>query len=455
MTKAKRIRRMGWGGSLLLMASSAFGTSGHFGLSPDNSQELLLQTISSAQQDLKINIYEFKSAKVAAAVVDRIKAGVNVKVLVEGQPVGGALTVELDNLKAIRAAMTQQKNLNNAIWVMTNGKLSLREDLLEDGGDGIDRSNRRFVYNHAKYIVADFCTVLVGSENYSPNGHADPGNRGNRGWESCVVDCTLGNQMQKMFESDRDVAFGDVIKVASNKAIPLTMAKTPDEEDDVGNPKVRTVKPFGIAAGAVNKVTLVTSPKSGDDLIRLMDEAQTSVGIQHMDLPYQWWDPIKKQYYVSDLVDGLVRAARRGVAVRVILNDPYAWGKPKPAPPGQTLPVPANLKTVKYLNDLAHAEKLDLEARVIDLDGAEVTYIHNKGMVVDGYRALVSSINGSRNSVQNNREVALVVEGKTPGQYYQKAFNWDWARSGASFVRAFQKLSFGLIEPTSVTASAD
>jgi phosphatidylserine/phosphatidylglycerophosphate/cardiolipin synthase-like enzyme len=47
-------------------------------------------------------------------------------------------------------------------------------------------------------------------------------------------------------------------------------------------------------------------------------------------------------------------------------------------------------------------------------------------MIVDGARALVSSVNGTENSVMNNREVAVIVESPDAAQYFQGAFDFDW-----------------------------
>jgi phosphatidylserine/phosphatidylglycerophosphate/cardiolipin synthase-like enzyme len=38
-----------------------------------------------------------------------------------------------------------------------------------------------------------------------------------------------------------------------------------------------------------------------------------------------------------------------------------------------------------------------------------VDYIHNKGMIIDQDKTLISSINWNQNSVDNNREAAVVL----------------------------------------------
>jgi phosphatidylserine/phosphatidylglycerophosphate/cardiolipin synthase-like enzyme len=59
----------------------------------------------------------------------------------------------------------------------------------------------------------------------------------------------------------------------------------------------------------------------------------------------------------------------------------------------------------------------------------EVNYVHNKGMVADGSRVFVSSINGTENAIMNNREVAVSVVSPDAAQYFGKVFDTDWQLS--------------------------
>jgi phosphatidylserine/phosphatidylglycerophosphate/cardiolipin synthase-like enzyme len=55
-----------------------------------------------------------------------------------------------------------------------------------------------------------------------------------------------------------------------------------------------------------------------------------------------------------------------------------------------------------------------------------VKYIHNKGAIADGERVLVSSINWNRNSLENNRETAVVIHSQEVSDYYKELFESDW-----------------------------
>ncbi|MDY7081582.1 MAG: phospholipase D-like domain-containing protein, partial [Halobacteria archaeon] len=60
--------------------------------------------------------------------------------------------------------------------------------------------------------------------------------------------------------------------------------------------------------------------------------------------------------------------------------------------------------------------------------------VHNKGVIVDGEKVLVSSINWNHNSVTNNREAGLIIESENAGEYFAQVFESDWKgaeRSGS------------------------
>ena len=124
-------------------------------------------------------------------------------------------------------------------------------------------------------------------------------------------------------------------------------------------------------------------------------------------------------------MEELLAAAKRGVKVRVLLNDDNSFGDDG----GNSSPVEKNITTVNYLNAEAQKAALPLQAATFDYKKIEVGYVHNKGMVADGSRVFVSSINGTENAIMNNREVAVNVTSTDAAKYYADVFNLDWSLS--------------------------
>ncbi len=392
----------------LVSAQSRAASKAHFAVGPDCNQELLLSTIASTTDSLDINIYEIKSEKITKAIVDRIKDGVTVRMLVEGQPVGGVSQIEKKNLDKIRDAMSAQRNSDNKLYIMTG-----------------ERADRRYVYDHAKYLVADGSTVLVSSDNFSPTGHSDPHTVGNRGWDIVIENnAALAKKLTRMFEGDADPDAGDVVSVAKGDRMPVKEAKS----DAEGVAKQRTNDSFAVGDGTVDGAELVVSPKSEPGLVKFIRSAQEHLEIQHMSFPSQWRVSSSSDPTPSPLVSEAVAAAQRGVKVRVLLNDESSFGGGE-SEVEETSKPNSNQATVDFINKVAKQKKLPISAKLIDYKAVQITYIHNKGMLADGRYSLVSSINGTRNSVYNNREVALSVDSVDANEYYQQAFDFDWTTS--------------------------
>ena len=115
-------------------------------------------------------------------------------------------------------------------------------------------------------------------------------------------------------------------------------------------------------------------------------------------------------------MEALLDAARRGCGVKVILDSSDYDGNMEPD----------NTPSCAYLNELALDEGLDLEAILIDTEMTNLNKSHNKGLIVDGEKVLVSSINWNINSITNNREVALILESPEVAAYFESIFMSDW-----------------------------
>jgi phosphatidylserine/phosphatidylglycerophosphate/cardiolipin synthase-like enzyme len=90
---------------------------------------------------------------------------------------------------------------------------------------------------------------------------------------------------------------------------------------------------------------------------------------------------------------------------------------------------------VALINTIARTEHLPLEARWADLKASGIEKIHNKGVIVDDERVLVSSINWNSNSPNFNREAGVIIDHPGVARYFHAVFLDDWAPA----VRAQEK----------------
>jgi len=117
-------------------------------------------------------------------------------------------------------------------------------------------------------------------------------------------------------------------------------------------------------------------------------------------------------------LNAYIAAARRGATVRVLL-DAYFDNQDLNSPR-------SNLRTVEYLNSVAQAEGLDLDARRRNPTGEG---IHNKLVLAQiggqGW-VIVGSLNGGEVSAKLNREMALLVGSDETYNYLEDVFWYDW-----------------------------
>src|SRR5665647_856369 len=223
------------------------------------------------------------------------------------------------------------------------------------------------------------------------------GRQGNRGWGVVLDDSRVAAYFAEVFETD----------LGGRAVHPVTTVKpgaieTPS--DRAYAPRFTPV-PFSDAT-----VTAVLAPDTAGEVEALVRSATSSVRIEQAYITNE--SGTRLQRYLAAAVD----AARRGVEVRVLLDG--AWFN--------TEDDADNYEQLRLINPIARAGGLPLEARIIDLDAHSLTKVHTKGVVVDGRRTLVSSINWNEASPSFNREAGVIVDDPGTAAYFAAAFDTDW-----------------------------
>jgi len=341
-------------------------------LSPDCSYEVFSEAIGSARRCIDANVYEFTHPGIARMLAEAAGRGVDVRVLLEGGPVGGISPEE----KAVVSLLTET---GIPVAAMTTQ------------GD----VHARYRFDHAKYLVIDDEGVLITSENFKESGIPETGQRGNRGWGAWVQDSRVAGYFSEVYRVD---STGGDIGPAPSGGDPVETVQS--AYDAVFEPL--TVQ------GA--EVTPVLSPETSSLVTSLIAGAEERVLIE--------------QAYITNSTDGgpnrflaeAINASRRGVTVRVLLDS--SWFNVEDDAD--------NNEQAAWINALARSESLPLEARCIDLDAANLEKVHTKGVVVDNRSVLISSINWNDNSPDFNREAGVIVDHPDAARYFAAAFDADW-----------------------------
>jgi len=348
-------------------------------VSPDSSYDVLTGAIDGAQRGIHLNVYEFSSSGITSALTNAAMRGVTVTVLVEGGPVGGISSEE-------KAALYRLNATGIPVYQMTSA-------------NGFHAPYR---YDHAKYLVIDEQSVIVTSENFKASGIPDPGSSGNRGWGVDIQDERVARYMNTVFETD----------VGSGFIAPLGGVEGTLEPPAGGSYASR----FSAETFSGARVTPVLAPDTSSLILDLLNSATTRIDIEQAYITNQ------SATELNPYLAAAINASRRGVTVRILL-DSYWYNLEDTAD---------NDEMVRVINRIAQEEHLPVEARLVDTERTGFEKIHNKGVIVDDRRVLVSSINWNTNSPNFNREAGVIIDHPGVGRYFSDVFLYDWNATKSS-----------------------
>jgi cardiolipin synthase len=342
-------------------------------VSPDSSGDMFSYAVNQASDQVLLNVYEFSSPLMADTLIAAWQRGVDVNIILEGGPVGGITPEE----KGVIRKMT---DLGIPVSIM-------------ESRPGTPAPYR---YDHAKYVVIDRRAVFLTSENFKYSGFPPAGMTGNRGWGVYLEDPDLADYFSMVFMTDSQ---GKSVTAYNGSA---------------GNPEIlppgnHTAEfPPGFFAGAT--VSPVIAPDTSSQIIGLINSADRSIEIEQA---YITNDTTSR---LNPYLSAAINASRRGVHVRVLL-DSYWYNIEEEKD---------NDEMVDLINRIGKSENIPLEARCADLALIDVDKIHNKGVIVDNQRVLVSSINWNSVSPNFNREAGVIIDHPGVAHYFLEVFEDDW-----------------------------
>lgn len=363
--------------------------------SPDSSYATVTTLFNAATSSIDLNVYEFQSTYLMNTLKAALARGVAVRVFLEGQPVGG-LT---DQGKYVAQQLV---NAGAQVRFIIN--------------DSANQTFKRYRFDHAKYSIIDGNKVFMQSENFKSTGTPTTNTQGNRGWGIVINNSNFANYVQNVFNTDWNPNSKDSFPYTPGTAYG---EPTAGFVPDTSNPSGNYPAPFATAktvTGTFN-VTPVFAPDSTfseKGLLGLIKGATNSLFVQQLYINKYWGTSTnqKPDLYLEEVIN----AARRGVEVRVIMDSAFL----------DDADAKDNQYTVEYINNIAATEGLNMSAKLMNLTATHLEKVHNKGVIVDRNKVLVSSINWSENSPTNNREAGVIVENSEIAKFYEGVFWWDW-----------------------------
>ena len=337
---------------------------------PD-SPHVPVEVLTTASDRLYLAGYTVESERVADRLVKAAARGVDVRVLMEGTPVGGF---------PARGARVADRLVAAGIPVRV-----------------FDGTPRRFRFHHAKYAVVDDSAIVL-TENWKRSG---TGGNSSRGWGVVVDDRRVAADLAAVFTNDADGA--DTRRWASFRTTASVHGPAhPAPRDQGGILAADQPYParFSPPPATTADVELLTAPdNAGDRIVARVDAADERV----LAVIPRTGGPDGR------IVRALRRAASRGVDVHLLLSN--AW----------------------YDRDRNRAllEALSDEPIVVAIAEPRSRYekVHAKGLVIDD-TAIVGSLNWNEGATTRNREVLLAVENAAVADFYARTYAADWRGGG-------------------------
>jgi len=340
------------------------------GVSPDCSYRLVKAALEAAEHNISFYIYNISAPYLLELLRDAKARGVRIRVMYDVRDSGADEQQALSNLGVeIKPAPS------------TDGR-------------------KVFSVCHQKFAVIDNTTLVLGSANWVDSGIpkiAEPGKfkKANREWIIRIDDRPLATWFQTLFDADWDIPVFARAAAWAEEPVPgpaLLPARA------TAPAKIFDVQPFDLAQPV--RVTPILSPNNYYRTIRrLILDAQSSIDIE-------------QQYIIrgGSKIYGLLAALRQrkadDIQIRIIMSPTFKekWEK--------------SVKSVAYYGLLDCSRAMNLQS---------FTHLHNKGVVVDRQKVLVSSTNWSNSSIAKAREAGVLIESPDVAEYYAQVFDMDWS----------------------------
>ncbi|HEX2282700.1 MAG TPA: phosphatidylserine/phosphatidylglycerophosphate/cardiolipin synthase family protein [Thermomicrobiales bacterium] len=342
-------------------------------VSPESSYRLVKETVDAAREDLRLYIYHVEADYLIELLRDAEARGVRVRIMCE------ASQNNEDEQQRLRDLGAEVKTAPST------------------------RDRPAFSLCHQKFAVIDGKTLLLGSANWGDNGVpllTEPGAffPGYREWFVRIDNESLADWFTGLFDADWDVPVQEVppgvVEEALARApvlVPVVAGAVPEKLFDIQ--RVELDEPV--------RVTPIISP---DNYLtrtkQLIEEATSSIDIQQQYIKFRVADTPQ----LGELLAALERR-KDELTIRILLSArfPESWE-----------------------DSLASLAQFNLIDRVKAMNSEFFAHLHNKGLIFDRRKVIVTSTNWSQNSIALAREAGVLIESPEIAEYYAEVFDFDW-----------------------------
>jgi phosphatidylserine/phosphatidylglycerophosphate/cardiolipin synthase-like enzyme len=354
--------------------------------SPDSTYAVTRQLFDDAKKSILIGIYDFSADHIKELVLDAIRRGVKVKLMLD---------------------------------IDSKPEQEMFDDLNDAGVDGVPAPScashrvHFFSSSHEKVIVIDDEWSIVQSGNYSANsiplnaedgGDPDHFRTGNRDTGLAIRSRKLARFFTGILESDMQLELDGPQSVAgvAEAANAFLIEKAPSK---------LPVKLFPSKTFKLTRPLTIQPVLSPDNYMKVMPDklraARKSILIEQQYIR-------GKQADIEELLTAITEArdAADDLDIRIILGKVFSKSD---------LP-----KEQENLDLLKSRFGLTVGRNIRYIDTTRFVHCHNKMILVDGKHVLVSSQNWSNSAVSKNREAGVWLTHTGICSYFTQVFESDW-----------------------------
>jgi hypothetical protein len=375
----------------------------HLCASPDSGWPALKDFLAATTETFTVGLYDFTSAHVLSAVQGDLNGKPFSLVLDHPAKNPTADQTDPDTVATLHQALTSEFT---QAWALTR----------------TDKDATAWIYPsayHIKVAVRDRAVFWLSSGNWnnsnqpdidpaaSPASAADASEarHRDRDWHVIIDQAHLAGVFEDYIKHDLAVAAAHN-GPAEQAGPPLT----PPSLGSTETPAFATFFPPRTVTGTM-RITPVLTPDPGVYTTAVKDLIASAtqtlyLQFQYIELPRQ--TDATSQDFV-DLVQAVIARQAAGVDVKIIMSEFEKAGY---------------LEQLQALGlDVVHNVKIQ-------------NNVHNKGIIADGQRVLVSSQNWSTDGTLHNRDAGVIIEHPDAAQYFQQIFLHDWDHLAAQKAQA-------------------
>lgn len=379
----------------------------------DDFEQILADAINQATRTVDVAVQELRLPRVAQALIDRHRAGVQVRVIVEDsyrRPWSAYSKAELDKLEPRergriknywrlgdrnndKTVSPEERDQTDTMHMLAKAQIPV----IDDRADGSKGSGLM----HHKFIIVDGQQVLTGSANFTPSDtFGDPGRPQTRGNPNHLV-AIDSTTVAAWFQQEFNTLWGDGPGGNPDSRFGITKDFQPARTTRLGNTQL-TVH-FAPAAQTIDRAETTTGT-----LANALAQVQTQADLALFVFSEQ------------HLANTLLVPHQRGAKIRLLIDVGFAF---RDYSEGLDL---AGVSRPNAKSCAIEAGNRPWRPPIADFGFPTLPkgdLLHHKFAVLDGKTVIAGSHNWSKAAARVNDETLIVIEDSAIAQQFQREFD--------------------------------